>query len=167
MEAIALRAGISKGTLYARYKDKEQLFRAVLEDELQRWSKRAGERNHLLPDELAPRLRHHARILQQVFEWPEYKRIARLIEAAAPSLPGLSKHWEEIGTKRYLEFLACDMAKAAGGEDIDWDFFAKLFLFSISGWKRAGGAARSACDDEIVAFADKVVGVIRLAITRA
>lgn len=165
MDAIALSAGVSKGTLYARYESKELLFRAILEDELQRWSQRAGEQDHLLPEALEPRLRHHARTLIEVFGWPEYQRIARLVGAATPTLPDLPRHWEEIGTNRYLRFLADDMARVAGGDDVDWDFYAKLFLFSIVGWVRGDGVPKDAQDD-IVAFADRVVDVIRLAIQR-
>lgn len=166
MDAVALGSGVSKGTLYARYESKELLFRAILEDELKRWSQRAGQQDHLLPEELEPRLRHHARTLIEVFGWPEYQRIVRLLGAAMPTLPDLARHWEEIGTKRYLKFLADDMAKAAGGDDVDWDFYARLFLFSISGWNHADGAARSAREEGGIAFADRVVDVIRLAIER-
>lgn len=166
MDAVALHAGISKGTLYARYESKELLFRAILEDELKRWSQRAGKQDHLLPKALEPRLRHHARTLIEFFGWPEYQRIARLLAAATPTLPNLARHWEEIGTKRYLQFLANDMAKAAGGNEIDWDFHAKLFLFSISGWARADGIAPSMSDHEDIVFADGVVDVILRAIER-
>ena len=52
MDAIAAAADVSKGTLYARYRSKEALFRAVLEDLLEKLSARAGEQDHLLPENL-------------------------------------------------------------------------------------------------------------------
>ncbi len=164
MDAVALKAGVSKGTLYARYENKELLFRAILDDQLTSWSRRAGEQDHLLPDDLVPRLRHHARTLIEVFGWPEYKRIARLLDAATPTLPNVARHWEEIGTRRYLRFLAADMAKVAGGTAADWDFHARVFLFAISGWHRIEASDREVSDEEVIAFADRVIDMIQLAL---
>lgn len=163
MDAIALRAGVAKGTLYARYETKEPLFRAILEDELKRWSQRAGEQDHLLPAELAPRLRHHARVLIDVFDWPEYRRISRLLEAAVATLPDLARHWEEIGTNRYLRFLAEDMARAAGGAAADWDFHAQVFVFAISGRVRAENRVSAEGRERTLAFADRLIDMIELA----
>ena len=160
MDAIALQAAVSKGTLYARYENKELLFRTVLEDELKRWSQRAGRNDHLLPEELGPRLRHHARVLIEVFTWPEYRRIARLLAAAAPTLPSVAQYWEEIGTKRYLRFLAMDMAKAAGAKDVDWDFYAKVFLFTISASQRAREIGADGHEGKMTDFADRVIAMI-------
>lgn len=167
MDAIALQAGVSKGTLYARYENKELLFRAVLEEELKRWSRRAGSQDHLLPRELVPRLRHHARTLVEVFGWLEYRRLARLIDGAAAALPNVALHWEEMGAKRYLRFLAEDMARVAGDKQADWDFHAKLFLFSISGWYRAEAVERTVQDEEVLEFADRVIDMIQTGIDRS
>lgn len=164
MDAIALKAGVAKGTLYARYGNKEILFRAILDQELERWSKRAGAQDHLLPDELAPRLRYHARSLAEAYVQPEYARIARLVETAAPTLPNVARHWEEVATTRFLRFLAGDMAKVAGGTGIDWDFYAKLFLFAVSGWLNSGAVSHSDGVEGALGFADRVIGTIELAI---
>lgn len=164
MDAVALKARVAKGTLYARYENKELLFRAIIEDELAQWSKWAGRQDHLLPGELAPRLRHHARVMLGAFRWPEYQRITRLVAAATPSLPAVARLWEEVGTRRYLRFLADDMAKAAGGADIDWEFYARVFVFTIAGWHRSEAADRDVGDDEIAAFADRVTDMIQAAI---
>lgn len=167
MEAIAQRAKVSKGTLYARYNGKEPLLHAVVEDEFARWSKRAGENDHLLPEELGPRLRHHANVLIEAYAWPEYQRMARLIDGALATIPSLAHVWREMGTSRYVQFLATDMATAAPGVSADWGFLARLFLFSISGWQRDAHFAGGADDEVLHAFADQVVSTIELAVREA
>jgi AcrR family transcriptional regulator len=167
MDAVAAAAPVSKGTLYARYESKELLFRAVLEEELARWSKRAGARDHLLPDTLSPRLRHHARTLIAIFEWPQYRRVNRLIESAILTFPDISRVWQEIGILNYIRFLANDMAKAADVQGIssaDLEFHANLFLHGISGWYHKESLVRSLSEDEIFAFSDRVIETIAKAL---
>lgn len=167
MEAVAQGARVSKGTLYARYESKDVLFRAVIEDELARWSQRAGSQDHLLPTDLGPRLRHHARILAEIYEWPDYQRLIQLIETALATTPQLAQTWEEIGSDRYLRFLAEDMAQAAPDVAADWEFLARLFFLSLSGWRRSEAIRRHLSGDEIIAFADKVIDTIELAVRAA
>lgn len=167
MEAVAQRAQVSKGTLYARYDSKERLFRAVIEDEISRWSDRAGGRDHLLPEELGPRLRQLARSLIEVYQWPEYRQLNDLIQGALATMPSLAPDWEELGALRYLRFLSADMAKAGGGVRADWDSLARLFFFSITGWQRHAAALGTADDDAAAAFADRVAATIELAVREA
>lgn len=137
MEGVAARAGVSKGTLYARYIGKEPLFRAVIAKRLDIWSVMAGSGDHLLPRELKPRLMHHARTLARMFAWPEYQQTSRLIQTAANLLPDIAVFWHEHGTRRFVEFLADDMAAVAevgGSKPPDWRFLAGLFLHGFSGW---------------------------------
>lgn len=164
MDAIAARAGVSKGTLYSRYDSKEPLFRAILDEQNDAWSKRAGAHDHLLPDELGPRLRYHARILLDVFGWPEYRRISRLLDTAAPSMPELARHWEEIGTKRYLRFLASEIAKtAATVSEADCQLYASVFLFALTGRFRADSELGPDNREAIIAYTDGVIAMIELA----
>lgn len=167
MEAIAQRAQVSKGTLYARYDSKEQLFRAVIEDEISRWSDRAGARDHLLPKELGPRLRQLARSLVEVYDWPEYRRLTQLMQGALAAMPSLAPEWEEIGSNRYLRFLAGDMAKVGGAAPADWDFLARLFFFSITGWQRHAAASGQLDAAAQAAFFDQVVATIERAVDAA
>lgn len=159
MDAIAAAAKVSKGTLYARYDSKEPLFRAILEEQLENWSQRASLQDHLMPEDLEGRLRHHARTIVAVHNWPEFKRISTLLDASARTVPDLARQWDEMVTKRSIETLTRDMAKA-GGAGIDWEFFAKLFHSAIAGWHRAESSLRTVSDEEILAFADKVIAVI-------
>ncbi|MBW8754197.1 MAG: TetR/AcrR family transcriptional regulator [Sphingomonadales bacterium] len=160
MDAIAAAAPVSKGTLYARYESKELLFHAVLEEEFERWSRRAGAEDHLLTNELGPRLRHHARVLIGVFGWPEYRRFARLVESTKLTFPELARVWQEVGTSRYIAFLAADMAQTEDGRGAsaaDREFLANLFLHAISGWYLMEAACRTVAEDEAQGFADRVI----------
>ncbi len=166
MDAIAVAAKVSKGTLYARYAGKEPLFRAILEEQLDEWSRRTSAQDHLVSDQLEPRLRHYARTIVAVHNWPEFRRIATLIEASGKAFPELARDWDEAVTRRSLQTLTCDMER--GGEaDVDWAFFAKLFQSAISGWHRAESMHRPVSDEETIAFADKVIDVILTAIGNA
>lgn len=167
MEQVAQRAEVSKGTLYARFEGKASLFRAVVEDELVRWSDRAGQNDHLLSEELGPRLRQHARILISVYGWPEYRRMIHLVEGALATMPDLARDWDELGANRYLEFLADDMAKVSGDVSADWDFLARVFMFSITGWQQNASGRQRSDEEALTAFADQVVAMIELAVARA
>lgn len=167
MEAVARRAQVSKGTLYARHDSKESLFRVVIEGEIGRWADLAGKRDHLLPTELGPRLRQLARALLEVFDWPEYRRMKDLVQSALNSMPSLAFDWEEAGSARYIRFLSADMAEVGGGVPADWDHLAKVFFFSIAGWQRHAVALGRADPDAAAAFADQTVTLIEHAVKRA
>jgi hypothetical protein len=141
----------------------------VLEAQLELLSNRAGAMDHLLPDELEPRLRRHARTLVQAIHWSEYERVARLVASAALTFPDVERVWQEIGTRRYLRFLAADMAKTArktGLPRADWTFFADLFLHAISGWYRAEAAVGPVSEARADAFSDAVIATIMAAAAR-
>lgn len=167
MEAVAQRAQVSKGTLYARYDSKERLFCAVIDDEISRWSDRAGERDHLLPQELGPRLRQLARALLEIRRWPEYRRLNGLIQGALAVMPSLAPEWEELGAARYLRFLSADMAKVGHGVPADWDYLARLFFFSIMGLQSHAVALGQEDNDAALAFADRTIELIEHAVRAA
>ena len=167
MDAIAVRAPVSKSTLYARYESKEALFRAVMDEEQERLSRRAGADDHLIPDMIEPRLRHHAHRLIEVFSWPEFEALNRLKDSAIRIAPELGHAWDKIATGQYLKLLADSIAEAADSGDIarkDCEFLSSLFLHAIAGWYRQEAVERQASAAEIAAFVDGVVDVILLAI---
>lgn len=159
MDAIAAAAKVSKGTLYARYESKEPLFRAILEQQLQEWSDRSSAEDRPVAGNLEARLRQYARAIAKVQRWPEFRRLATMLTESGRGFPDLAREWDEIITRRSVESLQRDMA-AYGDPHIDWGFFAQLFHSAISGWHRAESGHRQVEDEEIVAFADKVIDVI-------
>jgi TetR/AcrR family transcriptional repressor of mexJK operon len=160
MDAIAAAAHVSKGTLYARYDGKEALFRAVVEDLLATLSDRAGRYDHLLGENLEERLRHHAHVLVSVFAWREYALAARLIANASHSFPEIEQVWQELGARRYVAFIAEDLARASPGRNADWEFLANLFLHAITGWYRTALVHGPVPEPERAAYCDKVIATI-------
>jgi TetR/AcrR family transcriptional regulator, mexJK operon transcriptional repressor len=170
MEAIAERAGVSKGTLYARYPSKEPLFRAVLQERRNRWSDLNSAITDPAPTEFTARLWSRARTLQRMFEWPEFVQISRLIQSSTATFPDVAGYWREIGTQHFLELLADDMKYAceeSSAVDLDWNFLANMFLHTFSGWYRQESAARRLDEAEISAFVDQLIQTILTTIASA
>jgi TetR/AcrR family transcriptional regulator, mexJK operon transcriptional repressor len=170
MEAIAERARVSKGTLYARYPSKEPLFRAVLHERRDRWSDLNSAITDPPPTQFVARLRARARTLQRMFEWPEYVQITRLINSVTPAFPDVAAYWREIGTQHFLELLADDMKHAcedSSSAALDWTFLANLFLHTFSGWYRQESAARRLDEAEVSAFVDQLIQTILTTIASA
>lgn len=163
MDAIAASARVSKGTLYARFRGKKPLFRSIVIEQFQRIDSRASSQNHLLPTEFEARLRHHGRVLIQVFGWPEYRGIMKLVESATAAMPQTGDVWARIASTRYIRFLSHDMAETAqlpAGARVDWTFLANLFLHSIVGWYRAERAKGCDCEAEAILFSDQVCAAV-------
>jgi AcrR family transcriptional regulator len=167
MDAIAAFANVSKSTLYARYRSKEALFRTVIEDLLTLLSQRAGAQDHLLPDDLESRLRHHARVLISVFGWHEYRLATRLVLNGAHAFPEIEKEWQQRGTAPYLAIISNDIEKAArlsSDGNVDPLVLANLFLHGVGGWYRSELAKGPVGESEAAAYCDKVIMVIMAAI---
>ncbi|CAN7609474.1 TetR/AcrR family transcriptional regulator [Phenylobacterium sp. LjRoot219] len=162
MDAIAAAAQVSKGTLYTRYPSKEALFLSLLKSQRERLGERASAFNHLLPNDLEGRLRHHALTLLRTTQNPEYTRLLRLVEANAATFPELPRLWNEEGAVGYLRLLADNMAEVASPaqRDIDWDFVANLVLHAIGGWLRTQSALQTLDEERAATFTDGVVAVV-------
>lgn len=162
MDAIAAAAKVAKGTLYARYPNKEALFLSVLRDQRERLGQRAAAFNHLLPNDLEGRLRHHAATLVRTTQNPDYTRMLQLVEANAATFPELPRLWNEEGAVGYLRLLADNMAEVAspGQQDIDWDFVANLVLHAIGGWLRTQASLQTLDEARAETFTDGVIAVV-------
>lgn len=163
MDGIAAAAGVSKGTLYARYAAKEVLFRRVVKAQFKALDERAGQENHRLPSDFEQRLRWHAGTLVNSARWPEYKALFTIVASAASSFPDMARLRYEIGIDATVKFLTNDMKQCYSGPDvekIDWHAYACLFFNSISGWFTAESSVRDVPLDEATAYCEKVIRVI-------
>ncbi|CAN7318968.1 TetR/AcrR family transcriptional regulator [Phenylobacterium sp. LjRoot225] len=162
MDAIAAAAQVSKGTLYARYPNKEALFLSVLQGQRERLGEQAAAFDHLIPNDLEGRLRHHARTLVRTTQNPEYQRLLQLVETNAATFPELPRLWNEDGAVGYLRLLADNMAAAASPahQDVDWDFVANLFLHAIGGWLRTQASLQTFDAERAATFSDGVIAVV-------
>lgn len=163
MDAIAAAAGVSKGTLYARYAAKEALFRSVVEQQFKMIDERAGEGNDRLPTDFEQRLRWHAAMMVNATLWPEYKMLLSLLSSAVTSFPDMARLQYEIGPEATVNFMARDMQASFPGPDadrIDWRAYASLFAHSIWGWYNAESSVRDVSLDEATAFCAKIIRVL-------
>lgn len=168
IEGVAERAGVSKGTVYARFPGKEALFKKVIEHALQSWSSQAGQFDHLMPGDTAGRLHFHADTLGRMFCSREVLRFTRLMEQAASEFPELAAFWIETGMHDFRDLIARDLAEAAGpgAGDRDWTFIADLFLHALSGWLRTESLVAELEESEIRDRTDKLVDAMMCMIGR-
>jgi len=141
MEAIAARAGVSKGTLYSRYSSKADLFAAVVEDRVRVWSARAADHDAELPPDLPGRLEHHVRISIESMGDAEVAGFATMMLAARPSFPELARIYFDRAVLHQVRLVAREIA-AADRNCADPEAMAFALLEAALGWSsiRAMGA---------------------------
>jgi AcrR family transcriptional regulator len=102
IDALAERAGVSKQTVYARYRDKRDLFEAVLRDRIRRWlvplskhvTVKAGQPDAAAIEEM---LVHLGREMLAFSSTPEALALSRILSAQAVQSPELARFAYEEG----------------------------------------------------------------------
>ena len=116
LDEIARRAGVSKGTLYLYFKDKEQLFRAVVRNTVvpNVETLRAGLIQTGLP--FADLVRLFLAQLVQVTDRVPVGAVAKMVISESRNFPELAKVWhDEVVTKALGAIAALiEMAQAKG-----------------------------------------------------
>lgn len=166
MEVVALTAGVSKGTLYARHSAKDALFRAVVESSVADWSASAAVEDHLLTDDLEERLRHHARITARYMLEPEVQAFQRLLLTNRHRFPDLSRAMYDTGYSYFIDLIRQDIevaAKKDGHPVRDADGIARQLVATITGWHYQESAARDLTLQELTAVADRTVTLLMAA----
>jgi AcrR family transcriptional regulator len=104
LDDIARRAGVSKGTIYLYFPNKEELFRevvrAIVIDRLRQAAARAGEGNPL--DELKRYLRTYWNFVRS----PEFQTILKLVTSELHNFPDLAEFYGREVVKPANELLA-------------------------------------------------------------
>lgn len=132
LDEIARRAGVSKGTLYLYFKDKEELFRAVIRDTVvpNVDNLRSGLIQTGLPFDQLVRL-FVAKFVEMASRVP-VGAVAKMVISESRNFPELAKVWHDEVVFRGLGTLTAliEMAQAKG-EVRDGD--ARLHAFSLMG----------------------------------
>jgi AcrR family transcriptional regulator len=132
LDEIAKRAGVSKGTLYLYFKDKEQLFRAVVRNTVAPNvdNLRSGLIQTGLPFDQLVRL-FLAKFVDMVSRVP-VGAVAKMVISESRNFPELAKVWHDEVVSKGLGTLQAliEMAQAKG-EVRDGD--ARLHTFSLMG----------------------------------
>lgn len=132
LDEIAKRAGVSKGTLYLYFKDKEDLFRAVVRDTVA--PNVAAVREAVIAADLpiaaaVPMfLARFAELAQRV----PVGAVAKMVVGESRNFPELAKVWHDDVASHALAMLAGLIERAqAKGEVRDGD--PRLYAFSLMG----------------------------------
>lgn len=146
MDAVAEMAGVSKPTLYARYRDKRELFGAMLRDMVQDSLapiSAAAEQQAAMPHaDIEATLHQVSKEMLSSAALPECAALNRIVAAQALKFPDLARLAHEEGWSRAVQAIAALLRQFGrhGQIDIrDPELAAALFLDLVVGhtWRSA------------------------------
>ena len=162
MEAVAAETGMSKGTLYARYSTKADLFRAVVADRLVAWN----------PDSPPPPanevdihiyLNRFGMAMLRGMSHPEVVAFDRLILTESNRFPELAEEFINQGYARVVGELSTvigESGNAAGHGVRDAEGVARTMMSALAGWHRAETTIRDLSDEDCRAFVSRLVEIL-------
>ena len=141
IDAVAEAAGVSKPTVYSRYRDKKDLFAAVLQRRIQRWLAPLSAAAEAQADEAGPKdietvLHDLSREMLALATAPGAAALQRVVAAQALHFPELARLAHEEGWLRGVRAVACLLQKFAIRGQIateDPELAAELFLNLVLG----------------------------------
>ena len=163
MEQVAATAGVSKGTLYARYPNKEKLLRAFAEQRVKAWSDASSARDHLLGDTLHQRLRHHVETIARASVSPEIRRFQVLMTGISDDFPELARAYYESGYLFTVDLLEREIRNGTRDDPLavrDAKMVAEMLIGVITGWCSVEQSVREVLPDEAVAFAHRALDML-------
>jgi AcrR family transcriptional regulator len=113
MDAVAMRAGISKGSLYRRFPTKPDLFTAFFTDQTERWSAEDLTLGAPFSGDLAKSLTARIDGFVGAGLSAASVNLARLVYSESGRFPEIAKTYQG-GHTMAVEILAADLAAAAG-----------------------------------------------------
>jgi AcrR family transcriptional regulator len=138
MDAVAEAAGIGKPTLYSRYRDKRDLFEAVLTERIEQWLSPLAEAAERLEDgagadDLADVLDRLSRAMLSHALMPGAAALTRVIAAQKAQFPELAELAYRQGWLRAVDAVARILHGYAGrgGVDIPDDRLAAEFFLNL------------------------------------
>jgi TetR/AcrR family transcriptional regulator, mexJK operon transcriptional repressor len=162
IEQVAAAAGVSKRTFYHRFRDKPDLFRAVVRELIARWSTRV-EAQLFGAGPLDETLQNAAKQILAAALSPEALSLYRLLVAEAPHFPELAQIINEQsaeGSRRLAELLAHE-ARDGRIALADPGFAAEQFInLVVTGpRRRALGLGRAMAQAELVEWTRRTVAL--------
>jgi AcrR family transcriptional regulator len=106
IDAIAASVGMTKRTVYARYKDKTALFKATVERAIERWIVPIETLRSVVSDDLRATLMAVAHILVGNALGPAGQRLLRIVNVESYRFPEIAVIAYERGTQQTIGFLA-------------------------------------------------------------
>lgn len=138
MDAVAEAAGVGKPTLYSRYRDKRELFEAVLTERIEQWLSPLAEAAESLEDgagagDLADVLDPLSRAMLSHALKPGAAALTRVIAAQKAQFPELAELAYRQGWLRAVDAVARILRaySGRGGVDIPDDRLAAEFFLNL------------------------------------
>jgi AcrR family transcriptional regulator len=139
MARIVKAAGVSKTTLYSRFSSKEELFRAIMHDQIDRLAASTLLRPDAGPPNLEAGLKTYASRALEFSMRGEMLEVNRLIYSEAhrfPELGAAASEATELGIAQISGFIA-QCAAADGLRCRNPRAVAEAFIFLLRGWYAA------------------------------
>lgn len=136
MAKIVQIAGVSKTTLYSRYPSKEDLFRAIIYQQIEFLAPSASLQSDSGPLDLEQGLNSYANHMLETSLQGDMLGVNRLIYSESHRFPELGAAVAErtgLGIKRISAFIR-DCANRDGVNCKDPDAVAEVFILTIRGW---------------------------------
>jgi len=141
IDAVAEAAGVSKPTVYARYRDKRDLFAAVLRGRIRKWLAPVSAAAEAQATETGPKsikttLHELSRHMLAYTLAPEAGALQRILSAQAVQFPELAKLANEEGWLRAVRAVSSLLGQAAARGQIkvdDPELAADIFLNLVLG----------------------------------
>jgi TetR/AcrR family transcriptional repressor of mexJK operon len=163
MDTIATSAGVSKGTLYARYADKPALFRAVV-------SKMLDTSRPLSTDELvfgsgpvAEQMYRFGSIFLERMLTPDAMGFDKVINAEAHNFPELALEFAQQGYEAVVRRLSARIdatTRDEGWPASDPHTMAKAYVTGLTGWVRQEARTRALTKADCDAYASRLVALL-------
>jgi TetR/AcrR family transcriptional regulator, mexJK operon transcriptional repressor len=144
IDAVAEAAGVSKPTVYARYRDKRNLFAAVLRGRIRRWlapvsAAAEAQATETSPKSIQTTLHELSRHMVAYTLAPEAGALQRILSAQAVQFPELAKLANEEGLLRAVRGVSSILRQSAACGQIkvdDPELAADVFLNIVVGHGR-------------------------------
>lgn len=153
IDAITAAAGMAKRTVYARYGDKETLFKAALSRAIEDWLVPVARLRAAEEDDLEKTLLKIAQMLLTNILSPAGLRLLRLSNAVSVTMPEIAANNTRMGTEPTLAYLA-DLFRRrllpADAPAPEADEAALAFLHLVVGGPASTAAWGVVLDDEAV-----------------
>ncbi len=150
IEGICQAAGMAKRTVYARYGDKQNLFKAALTRAIEEWIVPVAALRAAETDDLEASLFAIGRLLVANLLSPAGLRLLRLTNAESGRMPEIGAYNVQAGTQPTIDFLADFFARRAGRPGEEAGLAGQAFLNMVVGGPAMNAAWGVAVDPAAV-----------------
>ncbi|HEX7855227.1 MAG TPA: TetR/AcrR family transcriptional regulator [Sphingobium sp.] len=155
MEAVGIASGVAKRTLYARYPEKPQLFRAIVQERLAKWSKVAPFDPITGSKPVPELLIEYGTNFLAGLRIDEVNLFYKLMFTEGSRFPELSRELYVSGHDLAVQHLARGLERSlalTGGRIKDSDAVARAFTSALLGWFQGESMAKAVNSEECDVF---------------